>query len=1175
MEVARHVLDTYFSQTPNPFVRHHLDSFVDFLSIKLPNFIKGKNPRKLVLADNRSISIYIGGKTNDKIRYLPPVDEFDNMIFPHQCRLENKTYALDVFADIEIEYVIGSETINKQFDNVFIGKIPLMLKSHLCYLSSMSSDELYNVGECKFELGGYFVIGGSEKVLLTQEMLGNNMFYASKRKIIKEQEPARSLIEKEIDSQLEGSADEDFEYFSGVRSQSEDGTKGPYSHFLLIPPKNVRPNDPAEIKKTSDYSDFYTRRMATITLPGFNKPVPLLSVFYALGITTHQDIYDITFYGIPKKERDIYSEIFMELVLSHEVYLRQEMAKESEQDQDPNFLFLRRQTRTRSNGGIFVSLYEMMFPHCEIHENESNASFYRRKAYLLGHMLRLAMDVALHISEPSDRDHFRFKRLLAGGDLCFNEFARIYEIVSKEMLTNLDRRIEYERQTYAGKNIVDLVKPEDINKYWISRMFIEEFEKSFKGKWSGKDGISQELSRFSYLGTIAHMRRVNLQMDKGTKIVEPRRIHSSGWGLMCPSDNPDGHNIGMIKSLTTLCSLSTAVPSSTVLDILKRESEFTLIAEIHPSTWNPTWTKVFINSDLVGVIDGKTEEIHKKLLQLRRKQELQQFVSLCWSRIANEYIIFTDAGRPSRPIYREGATGTIIKATKSWIDMLNKHMDFIDAQETECLRISMEPFSSKFHSEIHGITIFSPSASVLPFSDFNQAPRNMFSCQQVKQACSWYNTAFNKRFDTISTWLNYGQRPISQTWTYNPVLGGNGCMPYGENATVALCVYSGYNQEDSILLNEASLKRGMFHTSYYHSYDVQEKMTTFVMMTKDIDPKSLPHTEFVNTITNSNFRDKVVLNPKYDYSMLDADGIIKEGSVIKDNTILVGIVTPVRSVSGETTGYIDSSYKPKRGQHGIIDCVYRYVTDQGLRGVKIRIVESRIPVFGDKFSARHGQKGTCGMIVPEENMPYTKNGMRPDMVVNPHAFPSRMTIGMFIEMMSSKLGLDMGCVIDATPFTTQNRVQEMSDLLTKAGFHKYGHEVLYNGETGQMMASEVFMAPTYYIRSKLMVDDKINYRSTGPKKLLTHQPLEGRASEGGLRIGEMERDGILSHGLSKFLNESLMERSDKSKFLFQPETGLLDADEDVETTELTVPYSLRLFIQELQSMHISVKLASN
>jgi DNA-directed RNA polymerase II subunit RPB2 len=215
-----------------------------------------------------------------------------------------------------------------------------------------------------------------------------------------------------------------------------------------------------------------------------------------------------------------------------------------------------------------------------------------------------------------------------------------------------------------------------------------------------------------------------------------------------------------------------------------------------------------------------------------------------------------------------------------------------------------------------------------------------------------------------------------------------------------------------------------------------------------------------------------------------------------------------------------------------------------------------------------------GLRVREEDMPYTAKGVRPDMIVNPHAFPSRMTIGQFIESMSTKLGLEMGSLIDSTPFSTQNRVSETSELLLKAGFHPYGHEVLYNGHTGEMMEAEIFMAPTYYIRSKLMVEDKLNYRATGPKKLLTHQPVEGRANDGGLRIGEMERDCLITHGTSKFLNESLMERSDKTELLFQPESGLLDANPELESVIITTPYALGLTIHELESMHISVNLVS-
>ena len=1168
MDIARHVLDTYFKDTTNPMVRHHLDSFRDFLSTKIPGLVRGLNPLSLIQPDGRKLDVYIGGKDGSKISYSPPVDDIGNAILPHQCRLENKTYALDVTVDIDIVYTIGSDTITKSFNDVPLAKIPLMLKSSYCYLSSMTSDELFAAGECKFELGGYFVIGGGEKVLLTQERLGENMFYASKRRPMSTGDGGtKTLVEKEAESKLEGaSKGEDFEYVAGIHSASEDGTRGPYSHFLIIPPKNARPNDPKILAKTPDFATFSTRRLATITLPGFTQPVPLMSVFYALGITADQDIYDTILAGIPHDERTQYDELFMELVLSHEVFTAQEMLKEEDQVQDPNLFFLRRQVRTRSAGGVFVSLYNDMFPHCEKRKDESTSSFFRRKAYLLGHLTRLAMEVAAGVKEKTDRDHLRFKRLIASGDLCFQEFRRMYKETTKRMLTELDSKIHYEGDSYVGKKLAELVQEESIGYYWRSRSFLEGFEKSFKGKWGGEDGVSQELTRLSLLGTIGQLRRINVDADKGGKIVEMRRIHGSTWGMMCPIDNPDGRNIGLIKSLTLLCSISTASPSSAMFDYVSKFKTFMPLHLIHPSTWDPRWTRVFINSDLVGVFQGGSEDFHSETLKARRDQKIDKFVSISWNRLDNEFIISTDAGRATRLVYQEGVKPDQIRKEKTWSGMSSKYMDYIDAQETETIRISMEPFSPYSASEIHGLAILSAPTSVLPYSDHDPATRNAFSVQQAKQACGWYNSAFNKRFDTMATWLNYAQTPLAQTWTYKHVMGGNGCLPYGENPIVALMVHTGYNQEDSVLLNESALDRGLFHTTYYHSYGVEEEI---------LDIATRSQSEFANVATNSKYRETVTRRDGYDYSQLDGDGIIRVGAPVTDMTILVGRVNPISDAVGQVTGYRDTSKVPKKGQVGVVDAVYRYPTKDGLNAVKIRIAESRIPVFGDKFAARHGQKGTVGLRIREQDMPYTASGIRPDMIVNPHAFPSRMTVGQFVEAMSVKLGLHMGCLVDATPFSTQNRVAEVSSLLVKAGFHPYGHEIMYNGQTGEMMEAEIFMAPTFYIRSKIMVEDKINYRTTGPKKLLTHQPVEGRANDGGLRIGEMERDCLLSHGVSKFLNESLMERSDKTEVLFQPESGLLDANPELLTTKLTTPYALGLVIHELESMHVSVKLVSD
>ena len=1167
MDIARHVFKTYFTDAKNVLVRHHLDSYADLLSTKIPNFIKG-TPIFLPFDDGRSIQVFI-----KDIHYVPSVDSDGNAILPHTCRLENKTYSLAIKANFDIEYTIGTEKITETFNNVLVAEIPLMLKSPLCYLSNMTSEQLYSAGECKFELGGYFIITGQERVLLSQERLGDNMFYASKRRKVSEKTGERTVYEKEESLKAEGKRAEEFEYVAGIKSISEDGTKGPYSHFLIIPGEFEKPSDPAVIAKISDFGPLSTNRLALITLPGFVQPVPLLSVFYALGLTNDQDIYDTILAGIPKKERSQYDELFMELVFSHEKELQRQMAKEEDKSEDPNMLMLYRFVRNKTKAGVYMNLYNDLFPHCQREADESAASFYRRKAYLLGILTRMAMEVAVGINPKTDREHYRFKRIDASGDLIFQEFRRVFNDVRKRMVLEMDRRVHFQKESFRDKKLAELVQPENIHTYWAYYTFMNEFEKSFKGKWGGVNGIAQVLSRYSYLGSVAHLRRVNLQMDKDTKQVEVRRIHGSSWGLLCPVDNPDGGNVGMIKSLTLLSSLSTASPQIQILERLKQYKEFLQTKTIHPSVWSPTWTKVFLNSDLVGVITANTSELHTELLTERRTGKIDKFVSLCWNRLENEYQIYTDAGRPLRPLYREGVRPDQVMKTKLWNNMTLNLMDYVDAQETESLKISMEPFSASSPSEIHGLALLSASGSVIPYAEHNACVRNMFSCQQTKQACAWYNSAFNKRFDTMSTWLNYGQRPICQTWTVNTIMGKDGCLPYGTNPIVAVATYTGYNQEDAIIFNDTSFRRGMFSISYYHGYDFAEDV---ISSSFDIDVRKQVvdvKSEFANLATDPRFKETVSRKPDYDYSMLGPDGIILKGVHVSEKTILVGLAVPILE-NGQIKRYTDGSFVPKKGQHGIIDDVYVYENDQGVRCVKIRIAEYREPQTGDKFSVRHGPKGTCGTRLLEEDMPYTSSGIRPDMILNPHAFPSRMALGQVIEMMATKIGTNLGTLVDATPFSTQNRVSETRDLLVKIGYHPYGHEVMYNGMTGEMIQSEIFMAPAYYLRLKQMVEDKINYRDTGPRKLLTHQPTDGRANGGGLKIGEMERDCLISHGISKFWNESVMERSDKQSALFQPDIGKFDANPNFSYVRMETPYTTRLLLNELESMHISVKLTN-
>jgi DNA-directed RNA polymerase beta subunit len=745
----------------------------------------------------------------------------------------------------------------------------------------------------------------------------------------------------------------------------------------------------------------------------------------------------------------------------------------------------------------------------------------------------------------------------------FEEFKRVYREIGKEMLLRMDRSNTFNSTTYRDKGLVNLVEPETIGKFWRSWSLLKEFSKSFKGQWGGRVGISQELMRVSYLSTVHHLRKTDLQIDKSTSTAPPRRLYASQFGLMCPVDSPDGSDIGYKKSLTLMAQVSTAFPSDEVKKQLLETGMVRPLEDVHPSTWKPEWTKLFINSDLYGVCLGNTEELHATLLKVRRTGILAPSVSLAWMRLNNEYRIFCDAGRPIRPVYRPGVTLEQVRATKSWSD-ITQLIDYVDAAESDSIRISMVPYHPRLPSEIHMTFNLSALANMVPYSDHNPATRSVFSIAQQKSAASWYHTNYTKRFDTIAEFLAFPQKPLSQTWIYEEMMGRGGCLPYGENAIIAITMYGGNNQEDSVLMNGSSIRRGMYQTMYYHSYDHAEEI---------LDQGLQTHTQISNPLK----KEMVKRKDGFDYEQLDDDGIIKLNTLVTDTTVLLGMLSPTTSPTGTVLGYRDVSVTPKRGQVGRVDGVYRYVaetitgpndTKLYLRGVKIRIVEDRFPVVGDKMSSRHSQKGTVGQIMNEEDMPFTSRGVRPDLIFNPHGIPTRMTVGQFLEAGTNKLGIELGSFVDATPFTVNNRVQDLKTHLLELGFEPQGHEVLYNGMTGEQMDADIFMGPIYYQRLKQMVDDKINYRDTGPKTLLTHQPTQGRSNEGGMRIGEMERDGLIAHGMSKFIRESFMERSDGATVEFDKETGRMDTSRDT----IEIPYSMALFTKELESMHIQVKL---
>jgi DNA-directed RNA polymerase beta subunit len=681
-------------------------------------------------------------------------------------------------------------------------------------------------------------------------------------------------------------------------------------------------------------------------------------------------------------------------------------------------------------------------------------------------------------------------------------------------------------------------------------------------------------------------------------------------------------------------------------------------------------TKVFVNGFWAGCVIEPLEMV-QKMRECRRHALLPISNSIAFDIAKNSVFIYTDGGRLCRPIFYKDEhshrfpfenvsewkafTTHLLKNTTTssseqthytWTDLTSGFhskkdadfdpmkeriyeweelysvpvdkirekksvLDYIDSNESECALIASSEGSgpinaSATHRELHSSTLYGIMCNQIDYLEHNPVTRNSFSCGQSKQACSLYHTNYTLRMDKTAVILNSGQIPLVKSRYMKYI--NNEENPYGENAIVAIMCFTGYNVEDAILVNEGALQRGLFRTTYYTTYEAHEERE---QKGDTVYTKTFSNIESLiseNTI--------VGIKPEYDYSYLDEYGLIKENIEVNDKMILIGMS------STSTAGLRkDDSKTTKKGQVGKVDKSFMTEGEIGERIAKVRLREERIPAMGDKMASRAGQKGTIGMIIPEADMPFTKDGLKPDLIINPHALPSRMTIGQIVECLSAKACAHYGSFGDCTPFVNleQNMISFFGNLLRKmgslegalrqSGFHSSGNEIFYDGMSGSQMEAEIFVGPTYYMRLKHMVKDKINYRARGPMTNLTRQPVSGRANDGGLRIGEMERDAVLSHGTALFLNESMLQRGDLYHMAICNKTGMIAvynpnknvfyspmADGPIKYTGslvdgntqvhqltrfgrdfsiVTVPYSFKLLMQELLAINIRMSIITD
>ena len=1227
------VIDKYFTDNPNNLVSHHLESYNDFFNFGINKIFRENNPIRFIEREEEGVTLdkrnecllYLGGKDGNKIYFGKPIIYDDNnthYMYPNDARLRNMTYGVTIHYDVEVDFIYYVGDTKKEhsikIEKIFLGRFPIMLQSDLCILNSLNREVRFNMGECRNDYGGYFIIDGKEKLIIPQETFANNMIYIKKNK-----------------------EDDIYSYSAEIRSVSEDTSKAIRTTAIKI----VSP------------SPTFTNNQIVVVVPNVRKPVPLFILMRALGVISDKSIIKTCLLDLETNEN--YIDLFIPSVHDANKVFTQQVALE----------YISSFTKRGTVTGVIEILSDYFLPHI----GELN---FLEKAYFIGYMVYRLLKVSTKEESPTDRDNFRFKRVELSGTLIYDLFREYYLIQKKSISQKIDQEYYYHKGEYKDDenltkkeqkqlqpkeaktlkeniykdNFIGLIES-NFKQFFKERIVETGFKKAFKGNWGSEAhtkrlGVVQDLNRLSWNTYISHLRKINLPLDSSAKVVGPRLLNSSQWGLIDPLDTPDGGNIGLHKHLSISTYITSGSSSYPIIKWLRINTPMKLILECS-SEYLANASKIFVNGIWIGVIDTPIEVIN--LLKLyRRNGIISVYASISFDYEHNIINIYSDAGRLMRPIYyiengkesfyRKEVLELLNKGTITWEQMiagfkeksdeafytkknkiyninelytnignnendiilnLNKYksiIDYVDTAEEESALIAVnndDLKKSKYytHIEIHPSLILGVMGNQIIYPENNPLPRNSFSCGQSKQAVSVYHSNYQMRIDKMGVILNYGQIPLIKSRYLEYI--NNEEQPYGINAIVAIMSYTGYNVEDAILINEGSLHRGIFRTTYYSMYEAREESSKV---------SGMLNSKFANIQKNN----VIKLKQGYDYSELDDYGMIKENTELNDKIILIG---KINSNLENTDVWIDDSVKPKKGQLGFVDKSFITLGEEGFNIAKVRIREERVPAIGDKMASRAGQKGTLGLIIPEQDMPFTDDGVRPDLIINPHALPSRMTIGQIIESLFGKVCTSYGAFGDCTAFQVKGaNYSTYAPLLVNAGFNYTGNQLLYNGMSGEQLGSDIYIGPTYYMRLKHMVKDKINYRARGPNTALTRQPVQGRANDGGLRIGEMERDGVLAHGMSYFLNESFLVRGDEYYIAVCNKSGAIaiyneaknlflspmaDGPIHFNTTPtgsmniknvskfgrsfsiLKIPYSLKLLIQELQVMNVQMRIITD
>jgi len=936
------VIDTFFKQD-NILIDHHLNSFNYFMNNQLQSIVKEKefNPIKIFNKDtwNDDLQLYMETYQIEfgKIYISKPVlyDAPNKPMYPSEARLRKLTYGANLYIDIHHKTVkidpntgIHENIPYPTLEKYPCGRMPIMVGSKYCVLSEQNNMTKMDMGEGIYDYGGYFIVKGSEKIIISQEKKCENKICCFKQK--------------------------------GVQSK--------YSENAEI--SCIHPDNPSVIShvwvKMKAKEESYGGNVIRVRLRRMKQDIPLIIIFRALNFISDKSIVELVVYNIGNENNNSLMDLLKASIEEAKPIQTQKIALEYISKYITGIQSVKYKTNKCKLKYTFDVLCNELFPHV--------GTSPIKKAYFLGYMVNKLLQCHLGIMSYDDRDSFLNKRVETSGELMAELFRAYFGKFVKELKTVCEKDMLAGRISELPQNLNKKLKPNSIEndiKYALGTG-----NWGLKNQAKSRKGIAAVLQRLTYLGTLSNMRRIVAPIDKNGKLTDPRKLHCTQWGVICPFETPEGGSIGIVKNMALMCQITIPCSSEPIKACLDEYGVVSLEG-IKPSDIFDS-VKVFVNGDWYGQ-SLEPKKLIDNLKSLRRNGIINPFISIAWYIHYNEIQIWTDGGRLCRPLYivqnnklriTNEFADNIVKNKLLWKDLIknnimntgnenvefddNAVMEYVDVNESDTLMICMSKdnllenkkenysYFNYTHCEIHPSMMLGVLACNIPFPEHNQAPRNLYQGAMGKQAMGIYSTAFASRMDTMAHILHYPQKPMVNTETSKYVHSDD--LPSGQMPIVAIACYTGYNQEDSLIFNQSAIDRGLFKSSFFRTYMDEEKKNS---ATLEDEKFCKPQKYYQN---GKVFTEKMSFGS---YDKLDTNGFVKENSYVDGNDIIIGKVTMLKeAIEGEPKAR-DLSTSLRSNESGIVDKVYKNSNGDGYNFVKVRVRSDRIPEVGDKFASRH------------------------------------------------------------------------------------------------------------------------------------------------------------------------------------------------------------------------------